>query len=111
MHQVRLRRYVVIILVIAAFLGFRLLPAMAHGSKGDSQQVGKWKTFVLSSGGEIAVPAPPAENSDQAKAELAELQQIQLSSITTLYRPRSAGMTSPSRLPGPTSRARTASCG
>src|SRR5262249_34374116 len=54
-----------------------LLPATAHGTKGDSQQVGKWKTFVLSSGNEIAVPAPPAENSDQTKAELVELQQMQ----------------------------------
>jgi membrane-associated phospholipid phosphatase len=77
MPQVCLRRYVVIILAIAALLGLRPLPATAHGTKDDSQQVGKWKTFVLSSGSEIAVPPPPAENSDQTKAELAELQQMQ----------------------------------
>ncbi|MGH9265590.1 MAG: phosphatase PAP2 family protein [Acidimicrobiales bacterium] len=31
---------------------------------------GTWKTWVLSSGSEIQVPAPPPEDSDQAKADL-----------------------------------------
>jgi len=31
---------------------------------------GKWKTWVLSSGDEIQVPAPPAKDSDAAKADL-----------------------------------------
>jgi len=76
MHHVRIW-HVVVILATAALLGLRLLPATAHGTKGNSQQIGRWKTFVLSSGSEIAVPAPPAENSDEAKAELVALQQMQ----------------------------------
>ena len=40
-------------------------------------KVGQWKTWVLTSGTEIQVPAPPAETSDQTKAELAELRQLQ----------------------------------
>jgi membrane-associated phospholipid phosphatase len=43
----------------------------------EGAKVGQWKTWVLASGGEIAVPAPPAETSDQTKAELAELRQLQ----------------------------------
>jgi hypothetical protein len=76
MHRLRIW-HVVVLLVMAALLGLRLLPATAHSTKGDSQQIGTWKTFVLASGSEIAVPAPPADNSDQTKAELVELQQMQ----------------------------------
>src|SRR5215472_10583755 len=44
---------------------------------GDGTKVGQWKTWVLASGREIHVPALPAETSDQTKAELAELRQLQ----------------------------------
>ena len=44
---------------------------------GDGAKVGQWKTWVLASGAEIPVPAPPAETSDQTKAELTELRQLQ----------------------------------
>ena len=44
---------------------------------GDGTKVGQWKTWVLVSGREIHVPAPPADTSDQTKAELAELRQLQ----------------------------------
>src|SRR5437899_3156993 len=43
----------------------------------DGAKVGQWKTWVLASGSEIAVPAPPADNSDQTKKELEELRQLQ----------------------------------
>src|SRR5262245_41997331 len=44
---------------------------------GDGTKVGQWKTWVLASGREIHVPAPPADTSDQTKAELTELRQLQ----------------------------------
>jgi membrane-associated phospholipid phosphatase len=44
---------------------------------GDGLNVGQWKTWVLTSGGEVTVPSPPADSSDQTKAELAELRQLQ----------------------------------
>src|SRR4029453_14628576 len=43
----------------------------------DGPKVRQWKTWVLASGTEISVPAPPAETSDQTQAELAELRQLQ----------------------------------
>jgi len=43
----------------------------------DGAKVGHWKTWVLASGSEIAVPAPPADTSDQTKKELDELRQLQ----------------------------------
>jgi hypothetical protein len=52
---------------------------VACGDDGDSAMeavvraepsAGTWHTWVLSSGAEIAVPAPPAKDSDQAKADL-----------------------------------------
>jgi membrane-associated phospholipid phosphatase len=58
-----------------------LLAAMVLPARGDvvsgGPQVGLWKTWVLTAGTEIQVPAPPAETSDQTKAELAELRQMQ----------------------------------
>ncbi len=59
-----------------ALLGATALPA--HGAVvSDGPKVGQWKTWVLASSTEIQVPAPPAETSDQTKAELAELRQLQ----------------------------------
>ena len=58
-----------------------LLVVMALPARGDvasdGPKVGQWKTWVLASGTEIQVPAPPAETSDQTKTELAELRQLQ----------------------------------
>jgi hypothetical protein len=70
-------------LALTALFGSLTLPA-AGAAPPDGAQVGSWKTWVLASGSEIPVPAPPAENSDQTKAELAELRQLQTerSSIT-----------------------------
>ena len=52
-------------------------PAAGQASKSEGAQVGIWKTYVLSSGSEIAVPAPPADNSAQTQADLAELRELQ----------------------------------
>jgi hypothetical protein len=59
-------------------------PPHAIAAALDGAKVGQWKTWVLASGSEISVPAPPAENSEQTKAELEELRQLQRarSSIT-----------------------------
>jgi membrane-associated phospholipid phosphatase len=66
-------RFVVMTL---ALLGATALPA--HGDvASDGPKVGQWKTWVLASSTEIQVPTPPAETSDQTKAELAELRQLQ----------------------------------
>jgi hypothetical protein len=44
---------------------------------GEEPGVGKWKTWLLTSGSEVTVPAPPGDDSDQTKAELAELRRLQ----------------------------------
>src|SRR4051812_12992605 len=55
-----------------------LVVTAAHAAAPiDGAKVGQWKTWVLTSGSEITVPAPPADNSDQTKKELEELRQLQ----------------------------------
>ena len=58
-----------------------LLTVMASAASGDATsdgpRVAQWKTWVLASGAEIPVAAPPTETSDQTKTELAELRQLQ----------------------------------
>ena len=109
-HSMRL------VVITLALLGVTALPASGDVAS-DGPKVGQWKTWVLTSSTELQVPAPPAETSDQTKAELAELRQlqkerspsantaIQYYNITMRCRPRSAGTTSPIRSPGPRSRA------
>src|SRR5262245_16444688 len=53
------------------------LPAARAATPTDGSKVGQWKTWVLASGSEIAVPAPPADTSDQTRKELDELRQLQ----------------------------------
>src|SRR5205823_10555816 len=65
-----------LVVMTLALLGVLALPARGE-VVSDGPKVGQWKTWVLTSGKEIQVPAPPAETSDQAKAELAELRQLQ----------------------------------
>ena len=69
-HSMRL------VVMTLALLGVMALPASGDIVSGGPK-VGQWKTWVLASGTEIQVPAPPAETSDQTKAELAELRQLQ----------------------------------
>jgi len=66
-------RFVVMTL---ALLGVMVFPASGEVVSAGPQ-VGQWKTWVLASGTEIQVPAPPADTSDKTKAELAELRQLQ----------------------------------
>jgi hypothetical protein len=79
----RFRLRAVAALALTAVFGCLTLPA-AGAAPPDGAKVGQWKTWVLASGSEISVPAPPAENSEQTKAELEELRQLQRarSSIT-----------------------------
>ncbi len=65
-----------LVVMTLALLGVMALPASGEVVSGGPK-VGQWKTWVLTSGTEIQVPAPPAETSDQTKAELAELRQLQ----------------------------------
>jgi membrane-associated phospholipid phosphatase len=53
------------------------LPVARAAAPTDGAKVAHWKTWVLASGSEIAVPAPPADNSDQTRKELDELRQLQ----------------------------------
>ncbi|MGH8070819.1 MAG: phosphatase PAP2 family protein [Candidatus Entotheonellia bacterium] len=69
-HVVRL------VVTMLACLGVIALPASGEVVSGGPK-VGQWQTWVLVSGTDIPVPAPPAETSDQTKAELAELRQLQ----------------------------------
>jgi hypothetical protein len=64
------------VLMTLALLGIMVLPISGEVANNGSK-VGQWKTWVLTSSTEIQVPAPPAETSDQTKAELAELRQLQ----------------------------------
>jgi membrane-associated phospholipid phosphatase len=43
----------------------------------EGAKVGTWKTWNLASADEITVPAPPADTSDQTKAEITELRLLQ----------------------------------
>ena len=65
-----------LVVMTLALLGAMALPARGEVVSGGPK-VGQWKTWVLAAGTEIQVPAPPAETSDQTKAELAELRQLQ----------------------------------
>jgi membrane-associated phospholipid phosphatase len=67
----------VVAVALTALFGSLPRPAAGQVCKGEGPQVGRWKTWVLSSGSEIPVPAPPADDSAQTKAELAELRQLQ----------------------------------
>jgi membrane-associated phospholipid phosphatase len=69
-HSMRL-----VVLTLALF-GSIALPASGEVIR-DGSKVGQWKTWVLASGTDIQVPAPPAETSEQTIAELAELRQLQ----------------------------------
>jgi membrane-associated phospholipid phosphatase len=69
-HSMRL------VVMTLALLGVMALPASADVVSGGPK-VGQWQTWVLTSSTNIQVPAPPAETSDQTKAELAELRQLQ----------------------------------
>ena len=62
--------------VMTLALGVTALSASADVVSGGPK-VGQWKTWVLTSGNEIQVAAPPAETSDQTKTELAELRRLQ----------------------------------
>jgi membrane-associated phospholipid phosphatase len=65
--------------IVALSLSFatRVLAAAGPASQSEGAQVGNWKTYVLSSGSEIAVPAPPADDSAETRADLAELRELQ----------------------------------
>jgi len=65
-----------VVALVASFTPLAL-PATGQAIKGEGAQVGKWKTYVLSSASEIAVPAPPADDSAQTQADLAELRELQ----------------------------------
>jgi hypothetical protein len=65
-----------LVTMLMVFLGIMAPPANSEVVSGGPK-VGQWKTWVLAAGNEIQVPAPPAETSDQTKAELAELRQLQ----------------------------------
>ena len=72
-----LNRYSMRLVVLTlALLGAPALPARCE-VVSDGPKVRQWKTWVLASGTEMSVPAPPAETSEQTKAELAELRQLQ----------------------------------
>jgi hypothetical protein len=69
-----LQRYSIRLVVLTlALLGVTALPARGEVVSGGPK-VGQWQTWVLASGTEIQVPAPPAETSDQTKAELVQPQ-------------------------------------
>ena len=64
-------------MALAAALSFASAGQGAAQSAGEGPKVGQWKTWHLASADEIAIPAPPADRSDQTKAELKELLQFQ----------------------------------
>ena len=69
-------RHFTMVLAAALALGVMTPPASGQVVSGGAK-VGQWKTWVLSSGNEIQVGAPPAEASDQTRTELTELRRLQ----------------------------------
>jgi membrane-associated phospholipid phosphatase len=49
----------------------------AGNTGGSELQIGRWRTWVLGSGGELRPAPPPGNRSPQTAAELAELRQMQ----------------------------------
>ncbi|MGH8066728.1 MAG: phosphatase PAP2 family protein [Candidatus Entotheonellia bacterium] len=68
--------YTMLVMMTLALLGVMVPPASGEVVSGGPK-VDQWKTWVLVAGTELQVPAPPADTSDQTKAELAELRQLQ----------------------------------
>jgi len=68
--------YTMLVMMTLALPGV-MAPAASGDVVSDGPKVGTWKTWVLASGAEIQVAAPPAETSGETKAELAELRQLQ----------------------------------
>src|SRR5262249_26152790 len=68
--------FIRLVVMTLALLGATALPARSE-VVSSGPKVGQWKTWVLTSSTEISVLAPLAEISDQAKAALAELRQLQ----------------------------------
>jgi hypothetical protein len=68
-------RWALSILGLALLIGAQA-PTLAQ-QIGEGPKVATWKTWHLASPDEIAVPAPPADTSDQTKAELNELRLLQ----------------------------------
>lgn len=66
-------------------LVFVAAPVMALDHQGESSscrrprepRAGTWRTYVLSSPSQLAVPPPPHRHSDQARDELAEVLALQ----------------------------------
>ncbi len=52
------------------------LPPQAADGIPAERSAGTWKTWVLASPDQIQVPPPPGRNSEEAKAEVAELTPI-----------------------------------
>jgi membrane-associated phospholipid phosphatase len=65
-------------------------------SPGGEPDAGRWKTWVLSSAGQIAVPAPPVADSASARADAAELARLQRTRTSAMERAaRAAARRSP----------------
>src|SRR5204863_2317480 len=63
-------------LAMTVLFGSVALPTAADDAGGRTQVAG-WKTWVLTSSAEVRPPPPPADQSSQTQAELAELRQLQ----------------------------------
>lgn len=64
-------------LAITVLFGTMALPAVADDAVGATQ-VAAWKTWILGASDEVRPPPPPADQSSQTQAELAELRQLQV---------------------------------
>src|SRR5260370_28842762 len=76
MNRCQPMRLITIVTLAASFTA-RAFAAAGPTSQSGGAQVGNWKTYVLNSASDIAVPAPPADNSAQTQAELTELRELQ----------------------------------
>jgi membrane-associated phospholipid phosphatase len=76
MNRCQPMRLITIITLASSFTHVAFAAAGPTSQNGGAQ-VGNWKTYVLSSGSDIAVPAPPTDDSAQTHADLAELRELQ----------------------------------
>src|SRR5882724_7827282 len=90
MQHVRIR-YVVVILAMAALSGFRLLPAMAHGPKGDGPQIDTWQTFGFCRKVRFLGQNPKIECREFNDLQTAKLSKKQLCDRTQYPAPPSPG--------------------
>jgi membrane-associated phospholipid phosphatase len=75
--QNRISKLISLSLSLSLLLALSAQPLAQSNNRPLEPQAGSWRTYVLTSGSEVQLPAPPHPASDQTRAELAELKSFE----------------------------------